>query len=282
MNDDYKKEKMNDDYKFPLKDVSDISTASDFLPSQNLALYIKYNPKVHGVLFKKPIHLFYYRMVCAVYYLVEVILAFTLFPGNNLKNFYFQTQWGLFTTAVYFIMIASWPVKTHQTTKMPEFFKALNIMILSVEYMITLFFFTILQPGFLHKWDTQHNTYLKWGMFAWHILPTLTLSIDTAWNKNVFTKKDVLFPLAFGTIYQIWNAILGIFFEVTPYQVINYKSWMTLVYILLAAALITGFSFLMVCMKNWHFQRRKKSNKLITDKTFEKEDSLDTGASILP
>ena len=91
------------------------------------------------------------------------------------------TQWGLVGTWIYFILVI---VDNITGKKCEAACRVYNYTALVLETLIFIFFWTVLLPFVIKKWDKLSNGNVQWGMVSWHIMPFATLVVDTLWNKH--------------------------------------------------------------------------------------------------
>ena len=159
-----------------------------------------------------------FRIIAALWFIDEWILIATCIDWkvSEGKQLCALTQWGMFTTCCYFIFVV---IDSTCKLKLEKTCRIFNMMIFSVEFLITIFFWTALFPLVIINWDNL-TSFEHYGMFSWHSVPFMSLLIETSWNKHLFEKKHWWVPFVFVLIYSIPNCIWAYTHERPIYPVV--------------------------------------------------------------
>lgn len=241
--------------------VTDSEPDSDIVANPLLPFNIKYHPKTHGALFGRPDQLFYFRAFVSLFSFGDLVMLVIVQYNDLPHNFEYQTQWGLFTTWLYFFWVTFWNMGKNNTYqaiphKIPEFLRVLNFTLVTLELLVSLAYWSVLFPfGIFHLWDTM-TWHFKWSQIAWHSYPTISIFIETVWNMHTFKWSDILYPSIYGAVYIIWYGIMVRCLNIEPpYPIQDFKDWWTALYILVCTVFGVGFASLVVCVKDCHFTR---------------------------
>ena len=168
-------------------------------------------------------YLFIFRVICAIYYTVEFIQFFTWreFSKKPIRILYLTT-WGVFTTYIYFLLVTFDYIFRWRLEKTCRLF---NFTIMVVEIFIFILSWTIIVPGFIHKWDTLDEAN-KYSVIVWHTTPIINQAIDTVWNRHLYIIKDSWVPIVYCIIYAIANATYSQLKE-PIYSEITWRDWQT-------------------------------------------------------
>ena len=171
-------------------------------PNKNLAQ--KKLTSTHDFHFGKEKSLLIFRIFCLVFYITDHILIFCLFDHKIIPKEICcaLTCWGLFFTMIYFLFVVADYILDLQ---LENFLRIYNFMMFSVEFLISVFFWTALLPGIIAEWGDS-TPYQRYADCSWHISPIILLTIDTAWNKHIFNIKHLWVPILFNAIYGCVNA----------------------------------------------------------------------------
>ena len=189
----------------------------------------------HDVLFFSKNALLLYRIILLCYWTYEWATIF-YYAGfvEGLKQFEFLTVWGIGLTWLYYFTVVTCRFWDDRISIFLVYF---NFTVVCVEFMILIFFWTVQFPGTQDNWGTMDGL-SQWRIFAWHLIPWMSLIIDTCWNKSEFGRKHFMWPVIVAGTYEIENMILGLGYDIVPYPELNYKTWQTAVYVGLATLLV--------------------------------------------
>lgn len=229
--------------------------------------------------YRKNLHLF--RILCFLFYCIpSTIYMFMVGQVGFIDHFFFFTNWGHFACTAYF-GLASWlELKTpvDAPPKQGFLWKFTHILFelaFAMEFTIALFFWAVLAPQYFPTIvdEPDFGAILLMNILM-HAVTPLAMWIELSLNYIEFHWRHclVFLPLV-SLVYDIVNALGVLVFNISIYQpVIDWKSWKTL--LMIVVALILGFGgfgvgYWIHKVKSRRFERKRL---LITDTN---EEALD-------
>jgi hypothetical protein len=174
-----------------------------------------------------------------------VVDTFPKFFENSAK---YLTYWGLWATLIY-LFWASFMFSLE--TVSIGFFATFNHTVVALNVLITIFWFS-----FVFSEEITHNLDFYLGILR-HSIPLIFSFVEFLINNNVIFYKNMPYLLIFFFVYTPINYIFSAYGEKPVYAPINYKDYMSAMYILLSAVLCLGSSALVVLaqsvLKPWIF-----------------------------
>ena len=229
--------------------------------TDNIELNCSYTTSTHSVLFGKRKHLFIFRLVCLLYFTMDISITayFKLFNTWFLSSL---TCWQQLASFLWFsLVIIDWKFRLRQE----KICKIVNLVKFSIDFLVFIFFFTIIGP---YLFETEYQEpdfefqYDDYGDFAWHILPFVTMLVDTLWNQHQFNIKHIWVSIVYLSCFGIVNAIYA-WTHVKPVydQILTWKDWWTLQFASIAVILVLCGTLLTVkCKKRWYNKKMKSMN----------------------
>ena len=147
-----------------------------------------------------------YRAIVAFILVTHLILMLALDKSKYLKNIFFFTHWGYWMVTVYFIINTIKDYDTKQIKKVSSLFH----VSLSASLFVAIGFWMILIPIILNLAYTGNfsndefrfsgNIYPIYKTFYLHTFPTLSICIDSYYNK---------FQMNYGSFTKWFNIVIA-------------------------------------------------------------------------